>query len=118
MEPVIKNELEKLGINVESALARFMGIESIFFKSLKLFLSDTNLEIAQNALQNEQGEEAYKAMHTIKGVCGNLSMEKLFNLSEELCSLLKNSDLAAAKEKFPKFLQEYKTLTEGLQKWI
>lgn len=118
MEEPLKTALESLGINVDTALSRFMGIDSILLKSLKLFLADTNIETLQTALENNNAEQAYHAMHTIKGVCGNLSMDKLFNLSAELCVLLKQNELEKAKEKFAVFKKEYFTVAEGLQKWI
>lgn len=118
MEQSLKAELEALGINVDTALSRFMGIDSILIKSLKLFLADTNIETFQTALEGNDAKQAYHAMHTIKGVCGNLSMDKLFALSAELCVLLAENDVKSAKEKFAVFKQEYFTMTEGLKKWI
>lgn len=118
MEQSLKAELESLGINVDTALSRFMGIDSILLKSLKLFLADTNIETFQTALENNNAEQAYHAMHTIKGVCGNLSMDRLFDLSAELCALLRQNELEQTKEKFAEFKQEYYTVAEGLKKWI
>ena len=54
-------------------------------------------------------KEAFRAAHTIKGVCANLGFDVLFRVSGELTELLRNgvSDEAAVEEKFNQVTEEY-----------
>lgn len=118
MEKTKKEQLEALGIDVDSALTRFMGLEALFAKSLSLFIADTSIETLKAAMQANDLEKAYAAAHTIKGVCGNLSMDGLYSKAAELCTLLTAKNGQAAQEKFPSFIQEYDNVLEGIKKWI
>lgn len=118
MENTKKEQLEALGINVDSALSRFMGLEALLIKSLTLFTSDTTVETLKSAMLGNDLETAYAAAHTIKGMCGNLSMDSLYSKAAELCALLSAKDGQAAQAKFPAFIQEYDCVLEGVKKWI
>ena len=76
-------DFEKLGaagVNVDEALARLMGNETLFLRLLQKFLADKNYAKLVNALETGDAEAALAASHTLKGVCGNLSMTALFDL--------------------------------------
>lgn len=118
MEQTKKEQLEALGINVDSALTRFMGLETLLIKSLTLFASDTTIETLKTAMQNNDAQSAYNAVHTIKGICGNLSMDALFLQAAKLCELLSAQDTETAKAKVPEFIQNYEAMLEGIKKWM
>ena len=68
------------GIDVDEALSRMMGSEALLLRLLRKFLDDTNYEKLRAAVAAGDGEAALAASHTLKGVCGNLSMTALFGL--------------------------------------
>lgn len=47
---------------------------------LKKFLDDKTFANLVKAVSEGSGEAALAASHTLKGVCGNLSIERLFEL--------------------------------------
>jgi len=53
-------------------------------KFLKMFLKDTSFNDLENALQAEDYDAAFRAAHTLKGVCLNLGIEKLRLSASEL----------------------------------
>ncbi|HIQ83105.1 MAG TPA: Hpt domain-containing protein [Candidatus Pullichristensenella stercorigallinarum] len=80
MDESKKRDLLAAGIDVDGALARLMGNETLFLRLLQKFLADKNYAKLVNALETGDAEAALAASHTLKGVCGNLSMTALFDL--------------------------------------
>ena len=75
-----KNQLQDAGIDVDGALERFMGNESMLERFLGKFPADVNYGKLMEAIAAGAKDEALTACHTLKGVCGNLSMTALFEL--------------------------------------
>lgn len=55
------------------------------------FLEDKSFDILCNALAAGSREDAFRAAHTLKGVCANLSFTRLMNSSSELTEVLRPS---------------------------
>ena len=54
------------------------------------FLDDGSYDLLCRSLEEKNYEEAFRAAHTIKGVCQNLSIDKLQASSSRLCEALRN----------------------------
>ena len=76
----MRQRLMDAGINVDTGIGRFMGNEGLFLKFLGKFLQDTNFAGLAEAVKEQDVEEAFRCAHTLKGVCGNLSMDELYKL--------------------------------------
>lgn len=72
--------------------------EKLVRKFALKFLNDGSYQLLQDSLAKEDYAEAFRAAHTIKGVCQNLAFDKLGNSSENLTESLRNgwSDAAPA----------------------
>ncbi|MCR5791595.1 MAG: Hpt domain-containing protein [Lachnospiraceae bacterium] len=115
MEESIKEGLIRAGVNVEELNNRIMGNETLIFHFLKQFLKDENYTTLVSSMDCDDVEGAFHAAHTLKGVCGNLSLQ---SLSKEVCPLvedLRNGDIEAAREKMPEFKKVYTQLIEDLE---
>ncbi len=55
-----------------------MGKESLYYRFLKKFLDDENYVLLLEAAGQGDSGAAFRAAHTLKGVCGNLGMDRLF----------------------------------------
>ncbi len=53
------------------------------------FLDDKSYELLLSSLENGDGEEAFRAAHTIKGMCQNLGFTTLMESSSELTEALR-----------------------------
>ena len=53
------------------------------------FLDDDSYSKLCSAMQDGNREEAFRAAHTLKGVCGNLSIAKLYDAASALTELLR-----------------------------
>ena len=96
MDALRKDRLVAAGIDVDDALERFMGSEALFIRFLNKFLSDPNFEKLQAAIEGNRPEDALAAAHTLKGICGNLSMQVLFGLFTRQVSAMRAGDWALA----------------------
>lgn len=104
--------LTDAGIDVSDALNRFMGNESLFERFLGKFASDQNFKKLCDAVAADDSEAALTASHTLKGMCGNLSMITLSELLTKQVKAYRDGDPAAASSLMPEISEAYnKTIT-------
>lgn len=87
----VKDVYEATGGDYESALRRFMS-ESRLEKFVKMFLDDPCYRELETALSVKDTEEAFRAAHTLKGVCLNMSFSKLFASVDTVTEALRHAD--------------------------
>lgn len=81
---------KELAINYQEAMTRFGGVEAIYQRFLKKFLNDSTYQELEEAWQKNEYQEIEKKAHTLKGVAGNLSLEKLYTISDSLVQKIRN----------------------------
>lgn len=118
MDLYIKQQLISAGIDVDSALERFMENEALLERFLKKFLNDENYSKLLKALEQDDMEMALTAAHTLKGVCGNLSMDSLFRLLTQQVQAFREGDKDTARKLMPEITKEYNSITEAIRKGI
>lgn len=93
----LKSCYEALGGNYDSALERLRS-ERLVQKFVLKFLNEGSYDELKRAIAERDAETAFRASHTIKGVCLNLSFDKLHDSSDALCESLRHgwTDEAAA----------------------
>lgn len=67
---------EAFGGNIESVRGRIPK-DALICKFLIKFLSDPSYDTLCEALKEEDYEKAFRAAHTLKGVCDNLALSRL-----------------------------------------
>lgn len=72
-----------------TALKTRLPSDSLIKRFITKFLDDSSYFELCNALQNGQREEAFRAAHTLKGVCANLGFDRLRDSASELTELLR-----------------------------
>lgn len=98
-----------LGGNYDEILER-LSSESMVDKFVGFFLSDESYATLVKAMKSRNKEDAFRAAHTLKGVCANLSFTDLFNASSNLTEELRKpaEEISAkADELFIKVKEEY-----------
>lgn len=78
-----------MGGNYEDAIGRLRS-ERLVQKFILKFAADGSFNLLCRSLEEKNYEEAFRAAHTIKGVCQNLSIDKLQASSSRLCESLRN----------------------------
>lgn len=75
--------------NYEEVLGRFAGNKMLVEKFARKFLDDPSYQTLVDTMDKADYEEAFRAAHTLKGVCANLGFTQLFKVSSDLT---KNSE--------------------------
>ena len=70
----------------------------------------------KEALQENNVESAFRAAHTLKGVCVNLGFDKLFSVSSALTEKLRAKELDGTDEMFEKVKEQYEITIGAIQK--
>ena len=115
MEAQIREKLDKAGIDVAGALERLNGKEELFTRLLNKFLNDTNFEKLKTAIDSGNYEEAANAAHALKGVCGNLAMTELFQLSKVQLETFRAGDSNKAVEFMPEITVCYNRIVDAIR---
>ena len=101
------------GINISQALSRMAGNQKLFLNQLKRFVKSQNNfeEKILIHVKNSDLESAIRETHTLKGLCGNIGADLLFEKAKELESHLKEK---AFNDKYGDLIKVIKTDLELL----
>ena len=90
-----------MGGNFDDVIGRLRS-EKLVQKFVLKFLNDDSYELLNNSIESGNYTEAFRAAHTIKGVCQNLSFVRLQDSSARLTEALRdgnwNDEVAALVE--------------------
>ncbi len=110
MDNIQKKRMEESGIDVDSGLARFMGNEALYEKFLGRFCDDKSYAELVQTVADGDCEKAFAAAHTLKGVCGNLSMIRLEQLVSRQVEYLRSGELEPAAQMMPEITTAYEDI--------
>lgn len=107
---------EQLGQNYGEVLDR-LGSEAILKKFVVKFLDDPSYQMLEDGLKEKNAEQAFRAAHTIKGICLNLGFDKLYQASSALTEQLRGKNTIEGTDAlFEEVKVQYKNLTENIRK--
>lgn len=95
-------------------LSRLRTEERIKKFALK-FLKDTSYQTLCDSLASSDYETAFRASHTLKGVCQNLGFTKLYESSHELTELLRDGAHPDMEKLFARVTADYRQTVDALQ---
>ena len=96
MNTIEKEKLKNAGIEADEAIERFMGNETLYLKYLLRFPGDENYQILCSSMVSGDVKRAFEAAHTLKGVCGNLSIKGMEKLLREQVEYLRAGEMEKA----------------------
>ena len=114
MDKAKLDALAAAGIDTADALERLMGSEALLQRFLRRFLEDTSLDALRAAVAAGDWAAALKASHTLKGMCGNLSMTALYGLFTRQVDLLRAGDNAGAAALMPDIEAAYAAAADAI----
>lgn len=106
------------GVDVNSAIERFVGNEQLFAKMLKQFLDEPSYGKLCAAIADNDEKEALAASHTLKGLCGNLSLTRMFELFSQQVALIRANDWDKAVGMMPEISKGYEEMTAAIKNWL
>ena len=71
------------------------------------FLDDKSFDLFEAAMRDRDYGEAIRAVHTLKGICQNLSFGRLYASSSLMTNALKENDWDKAIDMMPKLSEDY-----------
>ncbi len=110
----VKECYDKIGADYEGVLQR-LGSEVLVKKFALKFLDDASFQNLQKALKNGDAEEAFRASHTLKGICANLGLDNLYTVSSDLTEQLRGRSLDGYEEKYQKVEEQYHLTAEAIR---
>ena len=110
----LKECYEALGGDYEGVLGR-LRTERMITKFVLKFLDDKSCETLLKAVAERNGEEAFRAAHTIKGICQNLSFDRLYRSSSELSECLRGGWDDAAVALTEQVREDYRVTAEAIR---
>ena len=114
----MRQRLMDAGINVDTGIGRFMGNEGLFLKFLGKFLQDTNFAGLTEAVKKQDVEEAFRYAHTLKGVCGNLSMDELYKLVSVQTEFFREGNFQEGADMMEKVSAVYSRIKEAIEETL
>lgn len=106
---------EIIDIDVDGSLARFGNMESFYIKFLKKFVDDKSFENLKVALESRDIERVGELAHTLKGVAGNLGLNRIYEYSIELMRLSKENELEEIELKVKELENEMEKVVTALK---
>lgn len=111
-----KEELEKLGVDVDEGLDRVMGDESLYEMMLGMFLDALNESpIELGEFDGADLEPLIRKVHALKGTTGNLSLTPLFNGYVEVLGFLRGNQPEEAKAAMEKIIPVQEKIVECIK---
>lgn len=105
-------------MDTEGAVRRFSGNSGLYERFLNKFLSDPTFGMVTDAFKAGDAQLALTATHTFKGLTANLGLTKLYNISSEMVSLIRDGDYEAAAGTFPDLKAAYDEICGILKKGL
>lgn len=112
----LKECYTNFGGDYDEVLSRLQR-ERIVEKFVYKFLDDKSFELLETSIKNEDYGEALRAVHTIKGICQNLSFTKLYEISNLMTKTLKENDYQKAVDMMPQLTDDYYKIIHTVQEY-
>lgn len=81
-------------IDIDSGLARVANNKTLYKRMLGLFVNCEERSAFEQAFSENNLSRAGEIMHSIKGMSGNLSLTRVYELSSEITNLLRVGDVS------------------------
>ena len=110
----VKECYEKVGSDYDGVLKR-LGSEALVKRFAVKFLNDPSFQELTDGLEAQDGENSFRAAHTLKGVCLNLGFTGLYKVSAELTEVLRGRETAGSDELYKQVKEQYIILTDAIK---
>jgi len=103
-----------LGGDFEDVTTRLHG-DRLVKKFILKFLDDPSYALLRSSMEERNCEEAFRAVHTIKGMCQNLSFSRLQASASALCEALRHGWTPEAEPLFAQVSADYETTAAAIR---
>ena len=110
-----KERLKAAGVDVDEALGRVLGNEALLERLLAKFADSPQLHQLEVALGQGDGQAVVAAAHTLKGVCGNLSITPLYQLFTRQVDTFRAGDPQGAAAMMGEIAEQFDLAARAIQ---
>ena len=103
-----------MGSNYDEVIGRLRS-ERLVQKFVLKFADDGSFDLLQRSLAEQNYSEAFRAAHTIKGVCQNLDFTRLYRSSSQLSEALRNGFTPEAPALAEQVKEDYARTTAAIR---
>lgn len=100
--------------NYDDVMGRLRS-DRLVQKFVLKFLDDGSYDLLCDSMSGGNTQEAFRAAHTIKGMCQNLSFTRLERSSTALTEALRGGDIASATQLLPAVKEDYAQTCEAIR---
>ena len=104
---------KEMGADYDGLLSR-LGSEALIKKFAVKFLGDASFQDLKDALASGEAEKAFRAAHTLKGICLNLGFDNLYKPSEVLTEKLRGGEIDGYEDMLAAVEAEYAKTVEAI----
>ena len=104
----------KFGGDFDEVLGRLRREQTVR-KFVFKFLDDKSFSLFEASMVKKDYSEALRAVHTLKGICQNLSFTRLFESSSLVTKALKENDWNQAVDMMPRLSRDYYELINAIE---
>lgn len=102
-----------MGGNYDDASARLRS-DRLIQKFVLKFLDDGSYGMLEASMAEKNYEEAFRAAHTLKGICQNLSFTRLQGSSSQLTEALRHGYTPEADDLLLQVRRDYEAVSEAI----
>ena len=110
----LKEAYESVESNYDNVLKR-LGSEGMIKRFAVKFIDDPTFGELKNALAAGDGESAFRAAHTMKGICLNLGFDKLYEVSAALTEQLRGYEITGSEAVYQQVVEQYDRLMAAIK---
>ena len=107
-------QLSKAGVSATEGIQRFNGDKEMYEQVLRGFADDKHLEMLCEAVERQDVKAAFAAAHSLKGIAGNLSMNRLFEDIFPLVETLRAGSLENLEEGLEKVKKDCEDILQAI----
>lgn len=115
----VKECYDQMGADYKSVYERLGNNEQLVEHFFQRFAQDSSFAALKEAREKQDQEAAFRAVHTLKGICINLGLTNLYQVSSDLTETLRNGkpDPEVEEQLYQKVEQEYHRVIERIEMW-
>ena len=83
-------KLKAFGANTEEGLGRCMGNEALYLRLVATIPAEKNCDKLKTSIESNNLDEAFDAVHALKGALGNLALTPMFDMAVKITEPLRN----------------------------
>ncbi len=110
--------LSQRDTDVQGALRRFCGNESLYISCMNAFLQDTTMSDLNTAINKGLWNDAFTAAHALKGLAGNMGFVPLMHSVGQLVVLIRGGRTREVGECMLQVNSSYRDITDAIREYF